>query len=126
MKLLLDTHVFLWWALEEDRLPGRVAELVQDRGTDLLFSVASVWEAALKIDRLGLLQDFEILLERAMRYFRLSILPVEMRHVLVSARLPVHHRDPFDRLLVAQAIVEDLPIVTGDAAIARYPVRVMW
>ncbi len=61
-----------------------------------------------------------------MRYFRLAILPVEMRHVMASARLPFHHRDPFDRLLVAQAVVEDLPIATGDAVIGRYPVRVIW
>jgi PIN domain nuclease of toxin-antitoxin system len=81
---------------------------------------------ALKIDRLGIIEDFEALLDRATRLLRLSILPVEMRHIIMSARLPFHHLDPFDRMLIAQATMEGVPVLTADRAITPYPVQVIW
>lgn len=126
MRVLIDTHVFLWWATADHRLPRRVLDVLENPESDLIFSMASVWEAALKSDRLGILGDFEALIDRATRLLRLSILAVEMRHVVMSARLPFHHRDPFDRMLIAQASIEGIPILTADEVIAKYPVRVIW
>jgi PIN domain nuclease of toxin-antitoxin system len=122
----MDTHVFLWWAKADHRLPARVLGVLEDPESDLIFSMASLWEAALKADRIGIIEDFEALVDRATRLLRLSILTVELRHVILSARLPFHHRDPFDRILIAQASSEGIPILTGDAAMAPYPVRIIW
>src|SRR5258708_6247044 len=105
MRVLIDTHVFLWWAREEHRLSRQALDLLENPESDLVFSLASVWEAALKFDRLDI-TDFEALVARASRSLRLSFLAVEMRHILHSAKLPFHHRDPFDRMLIAQAIME--------------------
>jgi PIN domain nuclease of toxin-antitoxin system len=125
MRVLIDTHVFLWWAGEEHRLSRRALDLLENAESDLVFSLASVWEAALKFDRLGI-ADFENLVARATWSLRLSFLPVEIRHIVQSAKLPFHHRDPFDRMLIAQAIMEGVPILTADTAIGRYPVPVIW
>ena len=126
MRALIDTHVFLWWAKGDHRLPRRVLDILQNPRSDLIFSMASVWEAALKADRIGMIEDLEALLTRATSLLRISILAVELRHAIMSARLPFLHRDPFDRMLIAQANIENIPIITADQAIARYPVRVIW
>jgi PIN domain nuclease of toxin-antitoxin system len=81
---------------------------------------------ALKLDKLGIVDEFETLLDRAVNTLRLSILAVDLRHIVQSGLLPFHHRDPFDRIIVAQAIIEGLPILTSDTQIAKYPVRVIW
>jgi PIN domain nuclease of toxin-antitoxin system len=125
MRVLIDTHVFLWWAREEHRLSRKALALLEDRESDLVFSMASVWEAALKFDRLGI-TDFEALVGRATRHLRLSILAVELRHIVHSTQLPFHHRDPFDRMLIAQARLDGMPILTVDAMIAKDPVPVIW
>ena len=125
MKVLIDTHVFLWWAREERRLSSRARGLLENPDSDLVFSMASVWEAALKFDRLAII-DFEALVARAARSLRLSFLAIELPHVVQSAKLPFHHRDPFDRILIAQAVMEGVPILTADATIAKYPVHVIW
>ena len=81
---------------------------------------------ALKLDKLGIVDEFETLLDRAVNTLRLSIIAVDLRHIVQSSLLPFHHRDPFDRIIVAQAIIEGLPILTSDTQIAKYPVRVIW
>jgi PIN domain nuclease of toxin-antitoxin system len=126
MRVLVDTCAFLWWATGDPHLSPRALEVLENPESDLLFSVASAWEMALKMDRLGVVEDFDMLLDRATRILRLSIMPVEIRHVIASARLPFHHRDPFDRVLIAQALVEGIPILSRDGAFAQYPVRVIW
>ena len=126
MRVLIDTHVFLWWANAGHRLPKRVLQVIENPESDLIFSMASVWEASLKWDRMGTIGEFGALVERATRLLRLSILAIEMRHVIMSTRLPFLHRDPFDRMLIAQATMEGIPILTADELIAKYPVRVIW
>lgn len=126
MRVLVDTCAFLWWATGDERLSRRALEVLENPESDLVFSVASAWEIALKMDRLGFVEDFDTLLDRATRILRLSILAVDVRHVMASARLPFHHRDPFDRVLIAQALMDGIPILTVDAAMARYPIRVIW
>jgi PIN domain nuclease of toxin-antitoxin system len=120
-SLLLDTHVALWWFAGDKRLDAKVCELI--RSCNCHVSLASVWEIAIKY-RLGKLpvapQDFLGAIESA----SMHLLPIRTTHLIETAELPLLHRDPFDRLLVAQCQTEKLTLVTGDAQIAAYPVPV--
>ena len=129
MKLLLDTHVFISWFDEPERLPERVLEALRDPGNELMLSAISVFETHLKIEAAKL--DIGLPLQELVRDHErggggLTVLPVHASHVYAMHDLPRIHRDPFDRLLVAQAVVEDAALVSGDEAIARYPVKVFW
>ncbi len=122
MKLLLDTHVLLWAAGEPKRLSSAARRLIQDEENELLFSAASVWEVAIK-RRLGR-DDFQV----DARLFRRSLLdngynelPIVSEHVVAIESLPSIHKDPFDRLLVAQATVEGMTLLTLDQVVAQYP-----
>jgi PIN domain nuclease of toxin-antitoxin system len=123
MRVLLDSHIFVWWA-EGKPLSARVKRIFADPSTDLLFSLASAWELALKMDRLGWVGRFEPLIQSAIQ-LRLTILGVELRHIVYSGTLPWHHRDPFDRILIAQALLEGVPILTQDRKIALYSVPII-
>ena len=124
MRLLLDTHVFLWLLAEPERLGQHLAS-VEGAGNDLLVSAASSWEIAIKVrlGRLSLPDDPKRYVPDRMRALGAEPLPVEHAHALAVADLPTLHRDPFDRVLVAQARHLELTIVTADADIARYDVR---
>lgn len=124
MRLLLDTHVFLWLQTDPERLGDRLS-LVDDPRNQLLLSAASGWEIAIKhgLGRLPLPQDpMDYVPDRA-RAIGASTVPIEMGHALAVAALPPLHRDPFDRLIVAQARHLDATIVTADEQITQYPVR---
>lgn len=125
MRLLLDTHVFLWLLAEPERL-GKQLDLLEDPTNQLLLSAASSWEIAIKaqIGRLDLPDDPRRYVPDRMRAIGADPLPVEHNHALAVCDLPPLHRDPFDRLLVAQARDMHLRIVTADAQIARYDVTV--
>lgn len=125
MRLLLDTHVFLWLLAEPERL-GKQLDLLEDPSNQLLLSAASSWEIAIKaqIGRLDLPDDPRRYVPDRMRAIGVDPLPVEHNHALAVCDLPPLHRDPFDRLLVAQALDMHLRIVTADAQIARYDVTV--
>ena len=127
MRILLDTQCWLWMAASPERLSERARGLVQSTANELLFSAASAWEIAIK-HALGKLQ----LPEPPPRYvpsradrLRTSPLAIDQGHALRVALLPPHHRDPFDRLLVAQAQSEDMPILTADPVFGRYDVEVI-
>jgi PIN domain nuclease of toxin-antitoxin system len=122
LRLLLDTHVFLWLQTEPERL-GDHLKLVEDRRTDLLLSVVSSWEIAIKhgLDRLPLPEPPDRYVPSRMRAIGARALVIEHSHALAVASLPPLHRDPFDRLLIAQAGVEGLAILTADPAVAQYP-----
>ena len=122
MKLLLDTHLLLWAAGDPDRLPAAARVLIEDQDNDLLFSTASLWEVAIKrmLDR----QDFKVeprLLRRGLLDNGYDELALTSEHAVSIDRLPDLHRDPFDRILVAQALVEGLTLVTGDQKLVGYP-----
>ena len=122
MNLLLDTHVLLWAAGVSDRLPDDGRSLLEQPGTQPVFSAASIWEVAIKsgIGR----ADFRVephLLRRGLLENGYTELPVTGAHAVAVALLPVLHKDPFDRILVAQAQVEGITLVTADEAVARYP-----
>ena len=127
MRLLLDTHVFLWFFTGSERLSRRARRAIESDEAEMILSAASVWELAIKA-RLGRLtlpttvEDY--IAEKAAA--GLLILPIIWTHAAAVEKLPLHHRDPFDRLIVAQALCEKLPVVTGDAAFRRYGVRVIW
>ena len=122
MKLLLDTHLLLWAAGEPKRLPKGIRTLLEDRDNELLFSAASLWEVAIK-SGLGR-KDFRVearLLRRGLLDNGYSELPIVSDHVVAIESLPPIHKDPFDRLLVAQAAVEGITLLTNDPVVAQYP-----
>lgn len=124
MRLLLDTHVLLWAVAEPDRLPPAVVDHVADRANDVLVSTATAWEVAITTS-LGRLEFVDVTRDLLQRFgFRAHA--IDLRHTTEVARLPWHHRDPFDRLLVAQARVDGLTLVTGDAQMGAYDVTTLW
>lgn len=122
--LLADTHVLLWWRADDARLSAPAREAMADPENELFFSAGSIWEMAIKeaAGKLDVPDDFVATM--ADRGF--AELPITARHGLVAGGLPPHHRDPFDRMLVAQARAERLAVVTGDARIAAYEVPLLW
>lgn len=128
MRVLLDTHVFLWWITDDPRLSKQAREIISDGKNLLFFSAASGWEIAIKakLGKLSVPDNLEAFIIEQLAENAITPLPVRLSHALHVYNLPVHHRDPFDRILIAQAQVEDLPILTGDPAIAQYPVEVIW
>jgi PIN domain nuclease of toxin-antitoxin system len=128
MRLLLDTHVFLWWTAEDTRLPKRVSALMTNIEHQLFFSSASAWEIAVKVNlgKLRLSSELDLFVIEQLTNNAISPLPIQIHHALRVATLPLLHRDPFDRMLVAQSLVENMPILTGDSQISRYPVATIW
>ena len=128
MKLLLDTCTFLWVLTGVPALPSRVQNVVRDADNDLFLSTASAWEIALKHAAGKLmLPDHPDRCIPALRAERgIATLAIDEESALHASRLPWLHRDPFDRLLVAQAIVHGMTILTPDPSVARYPARTMW
>jgi len=126
VRLLLDTHVFLWLLAEPDRLGGHIGSL-EDPSNELLLSAASSWEIAIKtqLGRLHLPEDPRRYVPDRMRAIGAEPLPIEHNHALAVSELPPLHRDPFDRILVAQARGLRLTIVTADVNIARYEVETL-
>ena len=128
MRALLDTHTFIWWITDDPRLSPRVREIIGNGKNELFLSAASGWEMAIKakLGRLQLPDSLERFIPEQMALNAIESLPVQMSHALHVYKLPTHHRDPFDRLLIAQAQLENLPILTVDPQISRYPVKVIW
>lgn len=122
MKLLLDTHLLLWVAEDSTRLPAKARALIEDRENQLFFSTASIWEVAIKAG--GARADFRAdpgVLRRELLDNGYDELTIQGNHAVAVARLPSLHRDPFDRILVAQATVEEITLLTVDSMLARYP-----
>jgi PIN domain nuclease of toxin-antitoxin system len=128
MKALLDTHAFLWWITDDARLSSRVRELTGDSTNTLFLSAASGWEIAIKaqLGKLQLPDNLERYIADQLSLNGFESLPIQLRHALHVYTLPDLHRDPFDRILVAQSQLEQLPILTVDPQIARYGVDVIW
>ena len=129
MRVLIDTHVFLWWASERGaRVSEPAREVLSDGATEVSFSIASAWEIAIKVGggRMVLPEVFERYLPDRLRQHGFALMSIELPHVLRAGALPRLHGNPFDRMLVAQAQVEGLPIVTADPAISRYDVETIW
>ncbi len=129
MKVLLDTHAFLWWASARGaQLSDRARELLSDGATDAAVSIGSVWEIAIKVGqgRMVLPDVVERYVPDRLRHHGFELMPIDPSHAFRAGALPLLHRDPFDRMLIAQAQIEGLPIVTADPAISRYDVETIW
>jgi len=128
MNLLLDTHSFIWWANTPEKLSKESLAACQNKDNVLVLSAVSVWEMQIKIQlgKLKLKSPLKNLVELQQQTNDLRILPVELDHVLALSELPTHHKDPFDRLLVAQAKVEEMSLVSADKMVHKYPVQILW
>jgi PIN domain nuclease of toxin-antitoxin system len=126
MKVLLDTHTFLWGLSEADKLSAAARRAIASSET--FWSIASIWEALIKtqVGKLPLPVPVGPYLISKMTANGVSVLSIQLEHVLRVEQLPMHHRDPFDRMLIAQAMEEGLPIITADPLFSRYPVEVIW
>jgi|SRR5215469_6081380 len=124
MRLLLDTNAFLWWRDASPRLPGRVRNQIGDPENEILVSIVSFWEIAIKcgLGKLHFLDDFEAVMAEE----EFDLLGINYAHLRSLDYLPLHHRDPFDRLLIAQSIAENLPVATDDKVFANYSVTTYW
>ena len=127
-RLLLDTHTFIWLDLEPTKLSVDCRNLLLDRNNYLLLSLASIWEMQIKyqLGKLKLRLPLPDLIQEQRQVNNIQLLPIELNHIWTLDRLENHHRDPFDRLLIAQAIAEDLPILSDDGLFDLYPVERLW
>lgn len=128
MRLLADTHAMLWWLRDDRRLSKRARALLEDGANELLWSIASSWEIAVKLGtgKLELDRPLHRLFADIVSEQGAVVLPIGHEHCSRLADLPLHHRDPFDRMLIAQAQHEGVPILTADPKLAVYDVQVLW
>jgi len=128
VRALLDTHTFLWWVLDAPNLSADCRRILADGANDVLLSAASGYELVYKVNqgRLTLPEAPDVYVRSRIAVNGFGALAIELDHALRAASLPLIHRDPFDRLLIAQGQLEGLPIITADPAIAQYDVEVIW
>ena len=128
MRLLLDTHTFIWYVTNSPKLNSTAQEVINDGNNKILLSIASVWEMAIKhsIGKLNFELPFMSFIESQMQQNSMELLNIKIEYLEIIANLPLHHRDPFDRLIIAQAMVEQIPIVGVDKAFDLYSVQRLW
>ena len=127
-RLFLDTHTFLWWVFEQPELSAKAEGLIMDRGNEIVVSVVSPWEIVIKarLGRLDVPEDVPAFMREQLDRNGFTVLPVSLDHVLRVHDLPLLHNDPFDRLLVAQALHKAMPLVTRDGRLAAYGAETLW
>jgi len=127
MKYLIDTQILLWIFGKSDQLTARATQIIKDQKNSLCVSKVSFWEAAIKVNigKLTLPFELETLVQETLSN-NIEILEIEMRHILEHVNLPIHHRDPFDRLIISQAIAEELPVISSDEKFSLYDVKRIW
>jgi PIN domain nuclease of toxin-antitoxin system len=128
MRLLIDTQCWLWWFAEPQRLRQETIDLIANEGNELWFSVASVWEIGIKnaMAKLPLPEPIDHYIDGTVRELGAGLLEIKAAHALVAAQSPLHHRDPFARMIIAQAQVEGMAIVTSDRAFKSYDAQILW
>jgi PIN domain nuclease of toxin-antitoxin system len=128
MKLLLDTHALLWFVWDHANLSENARNLMNDPDNELLLSTGTIWEIAIKVglNKLTLAEPYEDFMNRAIADNDLTVLETSVKHAAMLTTLPFHHRDPFDRLIIAQAIAEGIIVVSGDTVFDAYPVTRLW
>jgi len=128
VRLLLDTQAMVWTLLDDPRLTNTARAAIADPENEILVSPASLWEIAIKISlgKYSLNEDFTTFMETRLPQNGFVQLPIHVKHLAVVATLPFHHRDPFDRLIVAQAMAEQVAVVSSDAALDAYPITRLW
>jgi PIN domain nuclease of toxin-antitoxin system len=127
MRLLLDTQIFIWWDSAPEKLSPQILALCQDANYTLVLSVASVWEMQIKaqLGKLDLHRSLAEIVESQRLINRIELLAIQVEHVLALQHLPPHHKDPFDRLIIAQALAENTAIVSADRVFPLYPVTIL-
>jgi PIN domain nuclease of toxin-antitoxin system len=127
MRLLLDTHTFLWFINDNPKLSATALDLLESDHTVLL-STASLWEIAIKysLGKLNLPSPYEDFITQQILRNDIDLLSIQIPHPAAVSRLPFHHRDPFDRMLIAQSIVEDVSLVSADTTLDAYPIKRLW
>jgi PIN domain nuclease of toxin-antitoxin system len=128
VRLLLDTHAFLWFITNDSQLSAAAKALIGDPGNEILVSPASYWEIAIKVSfgKYPLTVPFETLITQGIDGNGFKVLAIEPRHTAALTTMPFHHRDPFDRVLVAQAQVEQISVVSNDAILDQYGANRLW
>lgn len=128
MNLLLDTHAFLWFIAGNSSLSRKARAAIEDENNRILLSVASLWEIAIKIslNKIKLSEAFELLIPDQLTVNGIELPDISVEHVALVATMPFHHRDPFDRLIAAQARVEDLTLISTDEVFDNYEVIRLW
>ncbi|MEO1402899.1 MAG: type II toxin-antitoxin system VapC family toxin [Cyanobacteria bacterium J06635_1] len=128
MKVLLDTHSFLWFIDDNPKLSDFARSTIENGDNQVLMGIASLWEIAIKyqLGKLKLSNPFDTLFPAQLQLNDIQLLKIEVAHLSIVAQLPMHHRDPFDRLIIAQAIAEKLPIVGTDSVFDAYAIRRIW
>ena len=128
MRVLLDTQAFLWYLLDDARLSKKAEAAISDENNRVLVSPASYWEIAIKISlgKYQLPEPLDIFMEREIASNDFTVLAILVRHAAVVTQLPFHHRDPFDRLIIAQALSEKIAVVSSDLVFDQYGVERIW
>jgi PIN domain nuclease of toxin-antitoxin system len=128
MKVLLDTHTFLWWTMDDPQLSTHAKEVIANGHNEVFISAVSAWEIVIKASkgRLILPEPPARFLSRRMSFYRFQPLPVQISHAVQVYELPPYHNDPFDRMLVAQSRLESIALITKDEDILRYDVETIW
>jgi PIN domain nuclease of toxin-antitoxin system len=128
MRVLLDTNSFLWFISGSHRLSIDAQRFIADLDNQLVLSLASLWEIAIKISigKLELLQPFDQLIPQQLKENDIHVMPIELSHLTKILGLPFHHRDPFDRLIIAQALTEGLSVISPDIVFSKYSVKLIW
>lgn len=128
MKFIADTHAFIWFVTDSPHLSLQAKELFEAAESERLFSVASLWEMAIKtrLGKLTFAKPFEQFIPEQIAFNYIRLLDISMTHALRVASLPLHHRDPFDRMIIAQSLGENLPVLSNDEAFDAYGVKRIW
>lgn len=128
MRVLLDTHVFLWWIVDDPQITEKVRKLITDGDNELFYSAASCWEIAIKaqLGKIDLPKKPDIFISDQLATNAVQSMPILASHALHVCNLPDFHKDPFDRMIIAQAQLEGLPLITSDPLMAKYDVKIIW
>jgi PIN domain nuclease of toxin-antitoxin system len=128
MNALLDTHTFLWWVADAPQLSKTAKHFIANPDNKIFFSAAGAWEIVIKVGtgKLILPEESDTYITSRLANNRFEILPIDLSHTLQIAKLPDLHRDPFDRIIIAQSQITEMPILTVDRLIIQYPVDIIW
>jgi len=128
VKYLLDTHAFLWFVMDDKRISRKAKSIIKDSKNKIYFSAASAWEMAIKVklERLKIKGDLEPFIIEQLSTNNFIPLSITISHSLYIERMPQIHKDPFDRIIIAQSILEDIPLISTDKKIRKYPTTVVW
>ena len=128
MRLLVDTSSFLWFVAGSGRLSEKARKFMEDFDNELVLSVASLWEMAIKVSigKLEMLEDFDQFIPEKLEENEIEILHIRLAHLSEMMKLPFHHRDPVDRLIIAQSVSENIQVIARDGIFKKYPVDIIW